>query len=102
MTKNDIAVTLSEILGSKKSADAVVDRVFEEISRALRSGNKVVVSGFGSFNAFDTKVKKGRNPKTGEKLLIPPIRKIRFKQSKDFFKIQNKAGGVARENLEIK
>ncbi|GHT36777.1 integration host factor subunit alpha [Endomicrobiia bacterium] len=85
MTKNDIAVTLLKILSSKKEADAAVNKVFEEISNALKNGEKVVVTGFGSFNIFETKTKNGRNPKTGEKLLIAPMKKIKFKQSKDFF-----------------
>ncbi|GHT42302.1 integration host factor subunit alpha [Endomicrobiia bacterium] len=85
MTKNDIAVALLKILSSKKEADAAVNKVFEEISNALKNGEKVVVTGFGSFNIFETKTKNGRNPKTGEKLLIAPMKKIKFKQSKDFF-----------------
>lgn len=85
MTKNDIAKALSAILSSKKEADEAVDKVFEEISDALKNGEKVVITGFGSFNMFVTQTKRGRNPKTGEALLIPPMKKIRFKQSKDFF-----------------
>ncbi|GHT51987.1 integration host factor subunit alpha [Endomicrobiia bacterium] len=85
MTKNDIAVALLKILSSKKEADAAINKVFEEISNALKNGEKVVVTGFGSFNIFETKTKNGRNPKTGEKLLIAPMKKIKFKQSKDFF-----------------
>jgi nucleoid DNA-binding protein len=85
VTNNDIAVALSKILSSKKEADIAVNKVFEEISNALKSGEKVVVTGFGSFNMLETRIKNGRNPKTGEKLLIAPMKKIRFKQSKDFF-----------------
>ncbi|MCA6073028.1 MAG: integration host factor subunit beta [Endomicrobium sp.] len=85
MTKNDIATSLAKMLSSKKEADAAVNKVFEDISNALKNGEKVVVTGFGSFNMFETRTKNGRNPKTGEKLLIAPMKKIRFKQSKDFF-----------------
>ncbi|MDR1522866.1 MAG: HU family DNA-binding protein [Endomicrobium sp.] len=85
MTKNDIACSLSKILSSKKEADIVVNKVFEEMSIAIKNGEKVIITGFGSFNMFETKTKNGRNPKTGQKLLISPMKKIRFKQSKDFF-----------------
>jgi nucleoid DNA-binding protein len=88
MTKNDIAVALSKILSSKKEADAAVNKVFEEIANALKNSEKVVITRFGSFNSFETKAKNGRNPKTGEKLIIPPIKKIRFKTSKDFFDLR--------------
>ena len=85
MNKKDISNTLANMLSSKKEADEAVDKVFEEISSALKNGEKVVITGFGSFNMFVTKTKKGRNPKTGESLLISPMKKIRFKQSKELF-----------------
>jgi nucleoid DNA-binding protein len=85
MNKADIINSVAKVLTSKKEATAAVDKVFSEMSQALNSGNKVVISKFGSFNMFVTKVKQGRNPKTGEKLLIAPMKKIRFKQSYDFF-----------------
>jgi nucleoid DNA-binding protein len=85
VTKNDIATALSKILSSKKEADAAVNKVFEEIINALKNSEKVVITGFGSFNVFETKTKNGRNPKTGEKLVIAPMKKIKFKLSKDFF-----------------
>jgi nucleoid DNA-binding protein len=86
MTKNDIACVLSKVLSSKKEADIIINKVFEEITTAIKNGEKVVITGFGSFNIFETKVKNGRNPKTGQKLLIAPMKRIRFKPSKDFFK----------------
>ena len=85
MNKNDIAKALANILSSKKEADNAVNVVFEEMKSALQNGEKVVITGFGSFNMLVTKTKKGRNPKTGETLLISPMKKTRFKQSKDFF-----------------
>jgi nucleoid DNA-binding protein len=85
MTKNDIAKALSGILGSKKEAETAVNKVFEEMSNSLRNGDKVIITGFGSFNMFETKTKLGRNPRTCEKLFIAPMKKIRFKQSKKFF-----------------
>jgi nucleoid DNA-binding protein len=73
------------MLSSKKEADVVVNKMFEEMINAIKNGEKVVITGFGSFNMFETKTKNGRNPKTGQKLLIAPMKKIRFKPSKDFF-----------------
>ncbi|MDR2425884.1 MAG: integration host factor subunit beta [Endomicrobium sp.] len=85
MNKNDIANALVSLLSSKKEAMSVVDRVFKEMSNALRNGEKVVITGFGSFKMTVTQTKKGRNPKTGEKLLIAPMKKVKFKQTKEFF-----------------
>jgi nucleoid DNA-binding protein len=86
MTKNDIARALSRILSSKKEAEAAVNKVFEEMSNSLKNGDKVIITGFGSFNMFETKIKLGRNPRTCEKLFIAPMKKVRFKQSKKLFK----------------
>jgi nucleoid DNA-binding protein len=85
MTKNDIVRVLSGILSSKKEAKTVVNKVFEEMLNSLKNGDKVIITGFGSFNMFETKAKRGRNPRTREKLLITPMKKIKFKQSKKFF-----------------
>ncbi|MDR2709610.1 MAG: integration host factor subunit beta [Elusimicrobiota bacterium] len=85
MNKADIIAEVSKVLTSKKDAVLAVEKIFEEMSNALKRGNKVSICGFGSFNMFVTKVKKGRNPKTGKTLLLAPKKKIRFKQSKDFF-----------------
>jgi len=85
MNKNDIAKSLTKILSSKKEADKTVDMVFGLIVQALKNNEHVVITGFGSFDPFVTRAKSGRNPKTGEKVLIEPKNKVRFKQSKDLF-----------------
>ena len=85
MTKNDLIDKISNILPSKKQATEAVNKIFEEIVLALKDGQKVVITGFGSFNLLTTKTKKGRNPKTGEAIIVAPKKKIKFKQSKDFF-----------------
>ena len=54
---------------------------------AIKDGEKVVITGFGSFNLITTEMKKGRNPKTGESLYISPKKKIKFRQSKEIFNV---------------
>jgi nucleoid DNA-binding protein len=85
MNKHDLVEALSSILPTKKEAQAAVDKIFNDISGALKDGQKVVITGFGTFTRIVTQTKRGHNPNTGEKLLIPPMKKVRFKQSKDFF-----------------
>jgi nucleoid DNA-binding protein len=86
MNKKDIINNISKLLLSKKVAAIVVNKIFEEILFSLKNGEKVIITKFGSFNVFKTKIKKGRNPKSGEKLFIGPMKKIKFKQSKNIFK----------------
>ncbi|WP_413854527.1 HU family DNA-binding protein [Candidatus Ruminimicrobium bovinum] len=85
MTKNDLTDKISKMLPSKKEAIAVVNELFKQMQIALKDGQKVVITGFGSFNLITTKTKKGRNPKTGKTIILPPKKKIKFRQSKDFF-----------------
>ena len=85
MTKNDLIEKISLLMPSKKEAAIVVNKLFEEMLNAIINGEKVVVTGFGSFNLLVTQTKKGRNPKTGETILIEPKKKIKFKQSKEIF-----------------
>lgn len=85
MTKNDLIEKIAQIMPSKKEASIVVNKLFDEMLKAIINGEKVVVTGFGSFNLLVTQTKKGRNPKTGETILIEPKKKIKFKQSKEIF-----------------
>ena len=87
MTKNDLIEKIAQIMPSKKEASIVVNKLFDEMLKAIINGEKVVVTGFGSFNLLVTQTKKGRNPKTGEAILIEPKKKIKFKQSKEIFNV---------------
>lgn len=85
MTKNDLIEKISNLMPSKKEAAIVVNKIFDEMLEAIVNGEKVVITGFGSFNLLVTQTKKGRNPKTGETIIIEPKKKIKFKQSKEIF-----------------
>ena len=85
MTKNDLIEKIAHLMPSKKEATIVVNKLFEEMLNAIINGEKVVITGFGSFNLLVTQAKKGRNPKTGDTILIEPKKKIKFKQSKEIF-----------------
>ena len=63
-----------------KSID-VVETLLEIIKRTLESGEDVLVSGFGKFYVNDKKARKGRNPATGEDMMLAPRRVVCFKCS---------------------
>ena len=69
---------------TKKEADAILSAAIETIIETVSSDEKVVVVGFGSFEARDRKAREGRNPKTGEKMSIPATRVPAFSAGKDF------------------
>ena len=70
---------------TRKEALSAVDAMLNAVQHALRSGDKVVLAGIGSFHVKMRKAKIGRNPKTGVVVPIPPRRAVRFKMSKDLF-----------------
>ncbi len=66
----------------KQRAEEVVNGVFEEIIAALKKGDKVNISGFGTFLVSERKARMGRNPKTGETIQIASSRAAKFKAGK--------------------
>ena len=66
---------------SRDAAVRAVGVIFEEISKNLASGDKVVVTGFGRFDLSQTAAREGRNPRSGETVQIPARRHVRFTPS---------------------
>jgi integration host factor subunit alpha len=82
MTKADIVERIYTRVGfSKKEAADVVESIFEVIKGRLESGEKVKVSGFGNFVINEKRPRKGRNPQTGEEIVITGRRVLTFKPS---------------------
>jgi nucleoid DNA-binding protein len=84
MNKNDISKKVYEAHGGLSYADAqkTVDLILDTIKKRLSGGERVLISGFGSFSVIKKKDKKGVNPQTGEPVLIPGRNSIKFKPSK--------------------
>lgn len=83
MNKTHLVESLKNVLSTKKEARDAVEKIFYEMKKALREGNKVVISSFGSFHTFITKSKKCINPRSKKVMHIKPKRKVRFRQAKD-------------------
>lgn len=84
MNKADMIEGVSRLTGSRVEAQKIIDHLFTSMRDALRNGDKVVVQGFGSFHVVIRKAKKGRIIKTGQEVLIPARKAIKFRKSKDF------------------
>ena len=63
---------------TKKAARESIDSFLDEIIRQIQKGEKVVLSGFGTYKLSKVKDKKGRNPQTGEDLIIKSHKVVRF------------------------
>jgi len=85
MTKSDMAEKLAEKLNiTKQQAEGIINIFTNSIIEALSKGDKVEIRGFGSFRVRHRSAKEGRNPKTGEKVFVPPKKVPFFKTGKEF------------------
>lgn len=66
---------------TKRESISAVDSFFEVIKRSLESGEDVMISGFGRFCVKDKKERKGRNPRTGDDMMMEARRIVTFKCS---------------------
>ncbi|MOA25224.1 DNA-binding protein HU 1 [compost metagenome] len=83
MNKTDLIAKVAELTElSKKDATKAVDAVFDAISDALQSGDKVQLVGFGNFEVRERQARKGRNPQTGEEIEIAASKTPAFKPGK--------------------
>ncbi|MFD3450006.1 HU family DNA-binding protein [Microbacteriaceae bacterium 4G12] len=68
---------------SQKDATQAVNAVFEAVTNALASGEKVQLIGFGTFEVRDRAERTGRNPQTGAEMVIPASKVPAFKAGKE-------------------
>jgi integration host factor subunit alpha len=82
LTKAVIAEKIAKQNGfTKQKSFEVIEMVLEMIKKSLESGEDVLVSGFGKFCVMEKKARKGRNPATGDSLILRPRRVVTFKCS---------------------
>lgn len=68
--------------GTKKSAEDLVDLVFDTITGELKNGGEVAISGFGVFAVRQRKEREARNPRTGETIHVPATKAPKFRAGK--------------------
>ena len=84
MTKADIINVISDKCKiTRVKAEVVVKTLFNSIKETLKNGNRVEIRDFGTFEVRHYDAYKGRNPKTGEILQVPPKRLPFFKAGKN-------------------
>ena len=82
LTKSDIINSVQRENGySRKKTTELIETILEQIKTALESGEDVLVSGFGKFCVQSKKERRGRNPATGEDLMLAPRKVVTFKCS---------------------
>ena len=79
LTKSDIVASIHDLGLTKKKSVEVIERLLEIIKRSLESSEDVLISGFGKFCVKDKAKRTGRNPATGEDLMLRGRRVVTFK-----------------------
>ena len=83
MNRKELVTRVSDKTGlMKKDVDAVTDAVLDEIRETLAAGGKVQLMGFGSFEVRSRAARNGKNPRTGETILMPEVKLPAFKAGK--------------------
>lgn len=68
-------------------ADDIVNAVLAAIIDGVKTGNGIILAGFGSFSTKITKARKARNPKTGAEVNVPAKSTIRFRPSQSLVQV---------------
>lgn len=91
MNKTDLIENVAKTTGmKKKDVETVVLSFINSIEQALIDGEKVQISGLGSFDVKKRSERAGRNPKTKEKIVIPAAKYPAFSASKALKEAVNK------------
>ena len=79
---------LAKNLFTKAESAQIIETLFELLKQSLEEGDDVLISGFGKFSVQEKNQRRGRNPQSGEPIMLPPRKVVTFKCS-----------GVLREKI---
>ena len=98
MTKADLISVVAKRLDiTQVQAGIIVEAALRSIVSALQNGQEVEIRGFGSFRFRNRAPRKGRNPKTGEKVDVPPKKIPYFKMGKELKALLNSVSQLDEE-----
>jgi integration host factor subunit beta len=103
MTKQQLTLTKADLIEEvlritelpRKESETIVETIFDSIIESIQKGEKIEIRGFGSFRTRQRRGRVGRNPKTGEKVEVPPKKIPFFKPSKELKDYVNSAEAEA-------
>jgi DNA-binding protein HU-beta len=80
MTKGELIASVGkEAKISKASAEKAINAFTNTVMKALKKGDKLALTGFGTFSVVKRRARTGRNPQTGREIKIPATRVAKFK-----------------------
>jgi len=85
LTKADIVDYIYEKTEKNRAeVKVLVDSLLDIMKQAIKKDNSLLVSGFGKFDAYDKRARKGRNPQTSDSIVLPPRKVVVFRLSRKF------------------
>jgi len=72
---------LAKNLFTKRESAEIIEPLFELLRQSLEEGEDVLISGFGKFSVHEKNQRRGRNPQSGEPMMLPPRKVVTFKCS---------------------
>lgn len=80
MTKAELVGNMAEKAGiTKAMAEKALNSLISALGDALGQGDKITLVGFGTFEVAERSQREGRNPRTGETIVIPSSKVVKFK-----------------------
>ena len=90
LTKADLIEEISRVAEiTRREAEVVMETILASVVKGVRNGDGVEIRGFGSFRTRQRRERIGRNPKTGERVEVPPKTIAFFKPSKELSRLVN-------------
>ncbi|WP_432496478.1 HU family DNA-binding protein [Kineococcus gypseus] len=102
MNKSELVEALETRLGGRKQATAAVEALVETITVAVAKGEKVAISGFGTFEKQARNARTGRNPRTGEAVKIKKTSVPRFRPGTSFKEVVSDAKALRAYSAALK
>ena len=86
MNKGELVASIADARGiTKAQAEQALNTVLGYMANAVEKGEKVIITGFGSFRVVERAERKGRNPQTGQNIVIPSHNVVKFRPAKNLY-----------------
>ncbi|RII09526.1 hypothetical protein DSC45_29970 [Streptomyces sp. YIM 130001] len=102
MNKAQLVETIADKVGGRQQAGEAVDAVLDAIVRAVVSGDRVSVTGFGSFEKVDRPARYARNPQTGERVRVKKTSVPRFRAGQGFKDLVSGSKKLPKNDVAVK
>ncbi|MFD8484021.1 HU family DNA-binding protein [Kitasatospora sp. NPDC059673] len=102
MNKAQLVEAVAEQLGGRKAAAEAVDAVLDTMVRAVVAGDRVSVTGFGTFEKVERSARFARNPQTGERVKVKKTAVPRFRPGQGFKDLVSGSKKLPKEGPSVK